>query len=321
MLFNGKIIFIAPLDWGLGHATRSVPVIRKLAKSNMVILGSTPLTASILDEEFPELRKIPLPAYNVSYSKSLPLWLKLGLDSPRIATVVAEEHRQLEKIMEELKPDVVISDNRFGLYTKKAHCIFITHQLFLKAPLFGAMMQHINKSYILNFDEVWVPDFEDEEKSLGGELSHGAHYHSNVKYIGPLSRLKDAETSLLQKRYDILVLLSGPEPLREELEKKLIEKLKGGNKKIAFVRGTTSENKIAHDPNMDVFGLADKAKLKGLITNSEKIICRSGYSTLMDLHLLDIDKKKLTLIPTPGQTEQEYLADYWRKKFGSQTTS
>ncbi len=320
-MFTGKTIFFGALDWGLGHATRSVPIIKQLLKNNNVILGVTPLTKLIFDEEFPELKKIDLPAYNVKYSKVWPLWIKLGLSAPRISRIITNENKLLQNIIIENNIDVVISDNRFGLYSDKVHSVFITHQLFLKAPVFENFGSKINQNYISKFHEVLVPDFDTSTSSvsnenLSGELSHGKiDFHNNIKYIGPQSRLADVITPIEKDKYDYLILLSGPEPARTELEKKLIEKMKGTNKRIALVRGSTSN--IQHSTfNIDIFDLPKKEELKKLILSSKKIICRSGYSTLMDMHLLG--KKELILIPTPGQTEQEYLAKYWKQKFNSE---
>jgi uncharacterized protein (TIGR00661 family) len=315
-VFSNKTIFFGALDWGLGHATRSVPIIRQLLKNNTVILGVTPLTKTIFDEEFPELKKIELPAYDIKYSSVFPLWLKLGLNVPRISQVIADENKLLIKITQENNIDVVISDNRFGLYSEKVHSVFITHQLFLKAPVFENFGSKLNQNYISKFNEVWVPDFENEKESLSGELCHGNIFHKNIKYIGPQSRLQDVITEVEKDKYDYLILLSGPEPTRTQLEEELLKKIKLSNKKFAFVRGSKLKVQSSKLENVDAFDFPTKEELKKLILSSKKIICRSGYSTLMDMHLLG--KKELILIPTPGQSEQEYLADYWKKKFGTE---
>lgn len=326
-MFSGKTIFIAPLDWGLGHATRCVPIIKELLKHNKVILGVTPLTKPILSEEFPDLKKIIIPAYEIRYSKLLPLWIKLALSFPRISKIIKEEGKTLVKLIEEEKVDVVISDNRFGLHSKKAYCVFITHQLFLKAPLFENFAQKQNKKCILNFDEVWVPDYDTNDAStssatlttLSGELSHGKHYHTNVKYIGPQSRLTDVICEVEKNKFDYLILLSGPEPGRSILEEKLLKKTQNSEKKIALVRGSHNQHPSTTNQFIQVFDFPTKEQLKKLILSSEKIICRSGYSTLMDMHLLG--KTDLILIPTPGQSEQEYLAEYWQKHFNAHILS
>jgi spore coat polysaccharide biosynthesis predicted glycosyltransferase SpsG len=312
-LITNKTIFFSALDWGLGHATRCVPIIRALEKNNKIIIGVTPLTRIIFDEEFPQLEKINVPAYNIKYSSVFPLWLKLLLDWPGISRVIKEENNLLRKIISENKIDAVISDSRFGLYSKKVKSIFITHQLFLKTPFANSISQKLNRNYILNFDEIWIPDFEDNEKSLSCELSHGEHFHHTVKYIGPKSRLVKKENS--GKKYDYLFLISGPEPQQSILKKLLIEKCKNYpilRFAVVLPKHKAYETEQGH-PHLDFFLSPDNNRLSELISQSEKIICRSGYSTLMDLHFLN--KKNIILVPTPGQTEQEYLAQYWKENF------
>ncbi|MBP7809941.1 MAG: glycosyltransferase [Bacteroidia bacterium] len=293
-----------------------------MLKNNTVILGVTPLTKTIFDEEFPELKKIELPAYDIKYSSVFPLWLKLGLNVPRISQIIADENKLLIKITQEHKIDVVISDNRFGLYSEKVHSVFITHQLFLKAPVFENFGSKLNQNYISKFNEVWVPDFDTsassvEQESLSGELCHGKNLpHKNIKYIGPQSRLLDVITDFEKDKYDYLILLSGPEPTRTELEKELLKLISTSKKRVAFVRGSKLKVQGLKLENVEAFDFPTKEELKKLILSSKKIICRSGYSTLMDMHLLG--KKELVLIPTPGQSEQEYLADYWKNKFNSE---
>ena len=293
-MFTNKTILIAPLDWGFGHATRCVPIIRELQKNNKIILGVTPLTSTILEEEFPQLPKISLPEYKIRYSTFLPLWLKLIFDSRRISKVIKAEKDLTNEIIEKNKIDVVISDNRFGLYSKKTHSVFITHQLFLKSP-FVYFAQNINKNYILNFNEVWVPDFENEAESLSGELSHGIHFHKKVKYIGPKSRLQKTDG---EKKYDYLFLLSGPEPQRSIFKNLLVEKvIKYPNLNFAMVSPEPTKTDFK---NIQTFISPSQKNLSEIICASHKIICRSGYSTLMDLYFLE--KKEIILVPTPGQT-------------------
>ncbi|MCC6370597.1 MAG: glycosyltransferase [Bacteroidia bacterium] len=308
-MFTGKTIFIAPLDWGLGHATRCVPIIRELEKKNKIIIGTTPAVKSLFDEEFPQLQQVELPSYNIRYSQWLPLWIKLLISWPGIKKVIASEHQILKKLVSDLNIDVVISDNRFGAYTNKVPSVFITHQLFLKTPFAGGLAQNINKKYILKFSEVWVPDYENENDCLSGKLSHGSHFHANVKYIGPQSRLTFKDN--LPSKYDVLFLLSGPEPQQSILGQYLISTIaKKPDLKYALVSNSFVANST---PQLDVFKSPKAEKLSELIAQSQKIVCRSGYSTLMDLHLLK--KKNIVLIPTPGQTEQEYLAELWQNKF------
>lgn len=316
-MITNKTIFISPLDWGLGHATRCIPIIKELAKNNKIIIGTTVLNKFFFETHFPELQKINVPSYNINYSKNLPVWLKVLQQSRKITLVINEENKLLERIIKENKIDLVISDNRFGLYHKKVESIFITHQLRIKTPFFLGLANKKNQDYIHHFNKVWVLDHENTDQRISGLLSDSEGINIPVEYIGPKSALSDLEiNSLPQKKYDHLILLSGVEPQRQILEEKLLEKFKNSTKKIILVRGSDSEFKFNND-NITVVNFAFGTDLKKIILEADTIICRSGYSTLMDLHLLN--KKKIILIPTPGQPEQEYLAEYWSEKFGSKT--
>lgn len=277
---------------------------------NVVILGVTKTTTLIFDEEFPTLKKVDIEPYNITYSKNLPLSIKLLLDSPRIFKVIKKEQQQLAQIIKEHKIDVVISDNRFGLNNKNVESIYITHQLNIQAGFFSSIANKIHHYYIKQFNKVWVPDFEEANECLAGKLSRHTFLH-NVTYIGPLSRLRKVDR--MEDEFDYLCLLSGPEPLRTDLEIILINAANVSNKKICLVRGALP---LPHSVNKNItlIDMPNALQLSQLIINSKTIVCRSGYSTLMDLHYLQ--KTDCILIPTPGQDEQLYLANYWNKKFG-----
>jgi uncharacterized protein (TIGR00661 family) len=314
-LISNRIIFISPLDWGLGHASRCVSIIHDLENNNnSIIIGVTPLNAFFFTQYFPHLQKIEVPSYKISFSKYLPLWLKLLLQWPKINSIIKKEKKILEKIILHYKIDLVISDNRFGLYNKNVKCIFVTHQLNLKAPFFSLFANRINQKFIHRFNEVWVPDYEDENLRLSGQLSDSDNIKIPVKYIGPKSALENVEPETSNEKFDYLILLSGIEPQRSILEKLLLEKFAGSTQTIVLVRGSNNDLKM-QNRKIKILDFAFGRELAHLIVNSETVICRSGYSSLMDLHALR--KKKLILIPTPGQTEQEYLADVWKKKFNA----
>ncbi len=279
---------------------------------NVVILGVTKTTELIFNEEFPELKKISIEPYDIKYSKFLPLSIKLLLDSPRIFSVIKKERLQLKQIIKDYQIDVVISDNRFGLHDKRVECIYITHQLNIKAGIFSGIANKIHHHFIKQFNTVWVPDYEDENKCLAGKLSRNKSL-LNVKYIGTLSRLFVGDK--IENQYDYLCLLSGPEPLRTRFEEQLIKQANLSDKNFCIVRGTTKELKSFANKNVTVFDLPNAKELSQLIVNSTIVVCRSGYSTLMDLHHLH--KTNCILVPTPGQDEQEYLAMYWEQKFAA----
>ncbi len=311
-MYKNKIIFIAPLDWGLGHATRCVPLIKKLSKNNTLILGVTPLTKLIFDEEFPGLKKIDLEPYHITYSQNQSLTLKLLLDFPRIKKVIKKENEQLKDIVKAHKIDVVISDNRLGLYNKEIETVYITHQVNIQAGSFSYLANKIHHYFIKKYTHVWIPDFENEQQSLAGKLSHPSPF-KNTSYISPITRLEKNDSDEL--KFDYLFLVSGPEPHRTLFENTLIEIALKTTKSVCLVRGTNLNLETNISKNITVFDLPNSKTLSQLITSADTIICRSGYSTLMDLHLLN--KKKLILIPTPSQPEQIYLAEYWKNKFGA----
>lgn len=287
-----------------------MPIIKTLlVNGNTVILGTTSLTEKIFKEEFPQLERVQLPEYNISYSSVFPLWLKLGSQYPKILNAIKEEHGLLETFISKSKIDIVISDNRYGLYSKSAHSIIVCHQLNLKTPFFEKWSNSTNVELLKKFNEVWVPDHEQKDKRLAGDLSENV-FGLNCKYIGPLSRLENKEAEI---KYEYLFLLSGPEPTQTDLLKKIIGKLQTYKGKAAIVSSSPLENDLPE--NIILVKLPTANKLSEIIAASKTIVCRSGYSTLMDMYTLG--KRELILIPTPGQTEQEYLAEYWSEKFKS----
>ncbi len=307
-----KRVLIAPLDWGLGHATRCVPIITALlAQGFHVFIGSEKAGAALLKKEFPQLQILPLQGYHVSYSKKGEgfLW-KMITQIPAIAVAIKREKNWLKKIIADYKIDMVISDNRFGLYNKNVHCIFITHQLKIKTghSFTEKIAQKINYKYINKFDECWVID-EEGDGNLAGELSHPKKMPNiTVKYIGALSRFKKYE---VEKKYDLLVLLSGPEPQRTIFENMLIQQIQHLKRTIVLVRGLPAEENTLSIDGLEIYNHLPASNLNELILASKIMVARSGYTTVMDMAAL---QQKAILVPTPGQTEQEYLATYLSKK-------
>jgi uncharacterized protein (TIGR00661 family) len=313
--FQNKRILVCPLDWGLGHTARCIPILKLLQKqNNTVIVACDQKQKLFLLQEVDGLEFVDLFGYDVTYSKSLPLWLAVMFQFSRLRSVVRRENKWLEDFLKKNKIDIVISDNRFGLYNKRVETVFITHQVFIKAPFLSVWLNSINHNFIKKFDHCWIPDFEEKNISLAGELAHGEIIFTNTSFIGPLSRFTKKETTT-EKVYDLLILLSGVEPQRSLLEEKLIAALTNTKLKVVLVRGTETTGVNICPENFTIKNIATTKELQELFSASKKVICRSGYSTLMDLHALEL---KALLIPTPGQTEQEYLAMYWNEKFGFQ---
>jgi uncharacterized protein (TIGR00661 family) len=307
-----KRVLVTPLDWGLGHATRCVPIVTALlAQGFEVFIGAEKAAATLLQKEFPTIIIIPLVGYNISYSKSKAFFLwKMAAQVPKIIKAIKKENIWLKKIIDAYKIDIVISDNRFGLHSKNAHCIFITHQLQIKTgnSFTERVIQKINYKYINRFNECWVID-EEGKNNLAGELSHPKKMpNTTVKYIGTLSRFKKYEA---EKNFDLLVLLSGPEPQRTIFENILLAQIKDLKVNIALVRGLLEEKSVLQIENVKTYNHLPAEALNEIILASKTILARSGYTTVMDIAAL---QQKAIFIPTPGQTEQEYLATYLSEK-------
>lgn len=300
---------IAPLDWGLGHATRCIPLI-----SHLLELGWEPSLAAegniadLLTREFPQLKVIPLKGYRISYPKKGFLFiLKILLQVPKIIRSIQYEHQWLDHQLETNKWDLIISDNRYGLYTSKTKTVFITHQLGIISGFgkFGdLLLRNTLYKWVNRFNICWIPD-NAGKINIAGKLSHPISMPNHHAFIGPLSRLN--KPNALEDEH-LLVLLSGPEPQRTILEKKLIEQLSKTNEAVVFVRGLPSAAPLMKNIGRIRFeNHLDANALSHLLSTAKAVICRSGYSSVMDLLKL---KKRALLIPTPGQTEQVYLAKH-----------
>ena len=300
-----KRILVAPLDWGIGHATRCIPIIKELIKHNYeVILAADSRPLHLLSTEFPQLEIIRFEGYNIKYPKFIPMELSMLLQTPKLLWNIKKENTALTEIIKDYNIDGVISDNRFGLYTNKIPCVFITHQLEIQSPYFAKSIRNFNYKYINKYSVCWVID--DEKLNLAGNLSKPNTLPKNTIYIGIQSRFEKQET---EKKYDYLAIVSGPEPQRTILEKGLINALKDRPEKSLIVLGKPELNTSEQLGNLTVKSHLNAKDLNTAIAQSELIICRPGYSTVMDLAALE---KKAIFIPTPGQTEQEYLADNFR---------
>lgn len=308
-----KKVLICPLNWGLGHATRDVPIIRLLLKHNyQIIIAASGDSLAYLKKEFPELEFINFESYRVQYSKFESQVFKMLMLIPTILFWTIKEHLLLNEVIKNNKIDIVISDHRYGLWNKKTFNIFITHQLRIKFPgllkILEPVYHKISNKLIHKFDECWIPDFEGRN-NLSGQLSHVKDRLKNKYFIGPLSRFECIAKENTFNKINVLFILSGPEPQRSIFEKIIYDQTKNAGLKYEIVRGSSSQSK--HPFNFAVHNILNAEDLFALIKKSELVVCRSGYSSVMDLYQL---KKKAILVPTPGQTEQEYLAGYLKQK-------
>jgi uncharacterized protein (TIGR00661 family) len=303
-----KNVLVAPLDWGLGHATRCIPVIRELLKRRCTVsIAGSGDSLELLRKEFPTLKYHELVPYNPVYplKRGGMVW-KMAGQLPKFFLTIKKEHEQIEEIIRDNAIELVISDNRYGCWSVQAPCVLLTHQSSILMPkrfgVLAPLVRILNKKYLGRFDQCWVPDFAGGN-NLTGQLNNYARKRLNIfKFIGPLSRF-EASKRKRDKVYDVAVILSGPEPQRSMLEKIIRVQLEATDLRYCIVRGVINPSSRSIAPN--IFDYLTSSRLQEVIESSGVIIARSGYSTVMDMAAL---RKKVIFIPTPGQTEQEYLA-------------
>lgn len=302
-----KRILIAPLDWGLGHATRCIPLIRHIeALGHTAIIAAEGRPMVLLQSEFPGREFVEFIGYQISYPKGGGMAWKMGVAAPRIMKRIAAEHHELNALITKHRIDAVISDNRFGLYTSKVPCVYITHQVMIKAPCFEPLLYQLHMRYMNRYTEVWVPDYE--TNGLSGDLGHKYPLPRNGKFIGPLSRFLPSKSEITR---DILVLISGPEPQRTRFEHVVLEHLEKFEGSAMAVLGTPEiEHEQTDKQGHRLVPHLPTEQMEQAIKESGLIISRSGYSTIMDLSVLG---KKAVFVPTPGQTEQEYLGQVFNE--------
>lgn len=309
-----KRILIAPLNWGLGHATRCMPIINELLARNCeVIIASDGRALHLLRAEYPKLTALELPAYNVSY-RFQNMMTNIAPQVFKIMRAIQREHLALQEIIKHHKIDAVISDNRYGCYSGRAEvpAVFMSHQLNIKInqPMIEKGVAVVNRQLIQRFDACWIPDCQDQKMRLSGILSDDEPYRKLIqtKYLGALTRMRHYETT---PHRDLLIILSGPEPQRTYFERILFEQVGAlpSHLKILIVKGKTDvpASMEAHQ-NISFCNFMTANQLNQAILESQYVVTRSGYSTIMDLAVLGT---KALLVPTPGQTEQEYLARHF----------
>lgn len=322
--FNGlkhkPLVLIAPLDWGFGHTTRCIPLISYLLSLNCsVLVACNPAQKGILEPEFPEITFVNLSGYNIKYAATgIGTYLKMVLQVPRIKKAIRIEQQWLKQQINDQKPDFIISDNRYGIYSETIPSVIITHQLLIRTSIGRAAdrwLQKMNYRLLSRFRFCWIPD-EREMPCYAGVLSHPDILPSNpVRYIGCLTRFNKCFTT--EKDF-ILIIFSGPEPQRTVFEKLVLSQIKGRREQFIIVRAIQSETSIPTSaPNITLIEFANAKELNALICEANLIIARSGYTTIMDILSL---QKRSVLIPTPGQTEQIYLAKHMMENKFAWTT-
>ena len=309
-------ILVAPLGWGLGHATRCIAIATEIERQGgEVIWASDGRALQLLRHEYPNHQTLEMPSYDVNYGSGAMVW-NIGLQLPKIIRAIRAEHQRLRQIVKQQSITAIISDNRYGCYHPEVPSIFVTHQPNLIVPnmVLTWLARQAQAKLLQKFDQCWIPDYPELTESMAGTLAHGgiADTLPNVSYIGPLTRFRAAEKKTSE--YEMVAVLSGPEPQRTFLEQKLLQQLANLPYRVLIVRGIPDSSVIKKiSLNIDMVSSLYTDKLADVINNATLVISRPGYSTIMDLVGLNSGVRAL-FIPTPGQTEQEYLAKYFEHR-------
>lgn len=309
-VIDSKNVLVAPLNWGLGHATRCIPIIQHL-----ILQGFSPILASdgqameLLQKEFPQLTVLELPSYKIEYpSEGADFRKKMLKSTPGMIEAIRWEKKLVKKWVREYDLCGIISDNRPGVRNKNVPSVFITHQLNVLTGSTTWISSKIHQYIIRKFTECWVPDCE-FGPNLSGKLGHLQKQLDQIRYIGPLSRFSEKKETA---KYALTIVLSGPEPQRTLLEAQLRTEINRYGNPVLFIRGAVeSRQTVAKSGNVTFYNFMTSEQLQSAFNESELILARSGYSTIMDLSAVGT---KCFLIPTPGQFEQEYLAEQMASK-------
>lgn len=322
-----KRVLIAPLNWGLGHASRCLPlIVRHLRAGDEVVLAGDGESLMMLTKRFPGLRAYPLAPLHLRYSNGQSQVSAVIKMIPKLFIWAKADQQALQLILQRESFDLIISDNRPGLYSDRCTTAYITHQIRILMPRgwrwLEPLGQRLHALLIRRFSSCWIPDYE-TEPNLSGALSHTPPLPKNARFIGPLSRFEYEEEEEAQEQYDAVAILSGLEPQRTILEEQLIAEYKQKQESLLLIRGKIGGPQTAfHIANGSALGITIQPTLSsGLmrthLMRARTIISRSGYSSIMDYAELGLIEKAqrgeitLRLIPTPGQPEQEYLAKKW----------
>lgn len=348
---NGTTVLVSPLNWGFGHAGRMIPVALELKRRGCeVIFAADSSILEMAGRDLPGIRLVEIPGLRIRYSRRLPQYICIFLQLPRIIASAFAEHWVLQRLVREMNPSLIISDNRLGFYHRKVYSVYVTHQLRIPFPWLLRFMEPLaawlHRLIINRFDLCLVPDFPGDE-NLSGRLSHGLRLPRNMMYTGPLSRFASADESKVSASATrtghagsgssvatgavdsplhidqekaacisgnpyVCLILSGPEPQRTLLLEKVAGALCGVEQVILSTGPVPHPFREKH-PSATFITAPAKETMHRIIITSSLVITRAGYTSVMELFSLG---RGAVIIPTPGQTEQEYIGMHLNGKYG-----
>jgi uncharacterized protein (TIGR00661 family) len=311
-----KRILVSPLSWGLGHATRDLPIIRELRdRGHHVTIAACGRALALLEREVPACDFVELEDYPSPYTASRWFVLKFLAMAPQMVLSLKREARAVRRLLAERDFDLIISDNRFHVRSPRIPSFFISHQLRFSTPFVLRPLEFLtevfNAAYHRHFTGVIVPDFPDPEENLSGRLSHGVFFaaRNRLHYAGVLASVRRLDVT---EDVDVFISISGPEPQRTELERLVLDQVPAlGDARVVITLGKPEVAEVREPgPNVTVYGFLDRERQQEMLNRARLVVCRSGYTTVMELAELG---KRALFIPTPGQTEQEYLSRHYAR--------
>jgi len=309
-----KKVFIAPLNWGLGHATRLLPLIKfLLAKDYEVYIGASGRSKEVLRQEVKQCKFFDFPEYPIKYPQSRFFVTRFMLIIfPKMLLAMRNEQKKLRILHKKYQFDLIISDNRFSLALGGVRSLLISHQLRYKLPWPIQKMEwlpeYFNYSHFKKYDRIIVPDIE-KNKTLTGELSHNMRYlpENKLYYLGIMTTLKQ-KIREVGESIDYFVIISGPEPQRTKFEKIILTQVRKLKGRVVIALGKPEKDYKIRMGSSVIYTYLNRDKISDYLRRAKFIISRPGYTTVMEM--IESGKRGL-FIPTPGQIEQVYLAKYF----------
>ncbi|MBW6458185.1 MAG: hypothetical protein K0B52_03390 [FCB group bacterium] len=316
---KNKTVIYAILNWGLGHATRSAPIIRRLINDgNRVVIISHGQALTLMKEQFPECIFRDIRDKNIQYaSNGIMFVFKIVSQFPKMVLGWEYERRKMRELEKEFHPDLVMTEMRLGFWSKNIPSVLITNQLrfFLPPGLKWAEIlgEWFNFLVFRHFDHIFVPDIAGEPNLLG-DLCHKGRIakHPNVRFVGCLSSITPDDNPP-EKDIDLLISISGPEPQRTMFEEIVLSRIADLSGKVVITLGSPGREGITEFDNgrITIYPHLDRGTMANIMQRAKFVISRSGFSTVNELFVL---RKSAMLVPTPGQTEQEYIARHFHRQ-------
>jgi UDP-N-acetylglucosamine transferase subunit ALG13 len=295
-----------------------MPIIDYLLSQGVeVVIGGDGRSLALLRHQYPGLASEELPGYNVTYAGSYGFFGKIAVQMPKVVRTTRAEHATMNGLVAKYHFDGIISDNRYGVWHENVPSVAISHQLAPDLPgplrLLRKVLFDFHLFFLRHFDQLWIPDASGED-NLSGELSHKYPLPGNARFLGVLSRLRclaalDTLPGFPQvspRQADIVAVLSGPEPQRSILEQEIVDQARNLGRTVWIIQGKTEERTYRQEGNLHFFSFFNASELATVLRRAKVILSRGGYTSLMDFAALGC--KHMILVPTPGQTEQLYLA-------------